>query len=499
MRAVLDAAAGTLLQVAPGRAGLVYDRYGPLPVAARSVEELSLERLPELDPPEVYSLLRECRDSLVPGGRVLLRASELMAALGATGADGLAAHARRVGLELQSIETREQDNHSTLVLGRPVRTAEVEPLVSILVPGYRTRFLDVAVLSARSQTWENLEILVGDDSADDALERTVQRHVKVDSRVRYVGHAAERGGRANMVHLLGEARGTYVKFLNDDDVLASECVERMVRCLQVVSTASLVTSHRRPIDASGRFLPDLEPTKRRVPFDAVIAGQSAAFDVLRRTMNWIGEPSTTMFRLDEIDQSDPFGVTEDPVISNGDMALWLKLLARGDLVYLTESLSQFRQHDDQRQRSPEFRERAVAGLEQVLEGAVSIGLAHPRSVIWRATPLDVKPWWSDRTRDALVDADDRGLVELRDEMGQDEAVFLAVAQLELEREDPVAAATELARGLLDHPESVPIRKQLAIVMLILGDVEEATRLLLEVLALCPYDEDSRSTVAALSR
>jgi hypothetical protein len=78
-------------------------------------------------------------------------------------------------------------------------------------------------------------------------------------------------------------------------------------------------------------------------------------------MNIIGEPTTVMFRKIDMIDSLPhiMSYAGRSARRNGDMSIWTSLLSRGDAVYLTDSLSLFRQHAAQVQKDPNFRQDAV--------------------------------------------------------------------------------------------------------------------------------------------
>ena len=92
-----------------------------------------------------------------------------------------------------------------------------EPLVTIAIPAYNARFFAAALDGALAQTYANLEIVVRDDSRDDAIESIVRsRQPRVP--LRYARNPSRLGVRANYVECFEQARGTFVKFLCDDDV-----------------------------------------------------------------------------------------------------------------------------------------------------------------------------------------------------------------------------------------------------------------------------------------
>jgi O-antigen biosynthesis protein len=112
----------------------------------------------------------------------------------------------------------------------------MDPIVSILIPAYRPRFFAAALASARAQTYPALEIVVGDDSPDGRIAREVGE--AADPRIRYERHVPALGFAGNFTRTWQLARGEYVKFLNDDDLLAPDCVARLAAALSANPQAS---------------------------------------------------------------------------------------------------------------------------------------------------------------------------------------------------------------------------------------------------------------------
>lgn len=268
--------------------------------------------------------------------------------------------------------------------------AAPEPLVSVLIPAYNPRYLDVCLKSAVSQTYRRLEIIVSDDSAGNDVEKIVSKYTRKDVRVRYHRNPKRMGAVNNYLCLFDNARGDYVKFLNDDDMLHPSCVERMVECFQRWPWATLITSRRQPVDRLGRFLPDLPATQPLVAEDSVVDGVSVADHLLRTQVNFIGEPSTTLFRRQDLGDIRPhiFSFGGRPVTWNVDVALWLNLLSKGDLIYLVETLSYFRLHREQEQMQPGALEKGLAAWVQVRGDSIRMGFLSPhRTPGLRVGPL----------------------------------------------------------------------------------------------------------------
>lgn len=403
---------------------------------------------------------------------------------------------------------------SRLVVEFQKRRPEVrhdQPLVSVLIAAWRPDFLDACLSSARRQTYTNLEILVGDDSEGPEVEAIVASHAADDPRISYRRNPERLLGRGNYVALFERSTGDYVKYLNDDDVLAPRCVDRMVQCLNAFPDVTLVTSHRRLIDEAGDVQPDIGPTKRPVSDDAIVAGPSAVASMVGGDSNWIGEPTSTMFRRTDIDPEEPdlFSFAGRKAPASVDMTLWTHLLSRGDLCYLVESLSSFRQHPGQRQRDPGFKPRGLAAVAQLRDDARRMGLLieHGRALRWQ--PISQKPWWSQGTLAALAEADEalggghleRGeslLHEALVEEPGDPTIMTHLAALGMATGDTVAAL-----GILDSvanraPWHLPARRHLANHAINAGDIEAAIAHVRAILDVCPEDQDAQTASAVLA-
>ncbi|HVP38148.1 MAG TPA: glycosyltransferase [Candidatus Saccharimonadales bacterium] len=259
------------------------------------------------------------------------------------------------------------------------RPESAEPLVSVLIPAYNPAWFEAALHSALGQSYRRLEVVVCDDSSDGRIQQATARAAAADLRVRYERNEPRRGGYENFVHCFHVARGEYVKFLADDDLLRPECLERMVRVLAARPTVTLVTSHRRRIGPAGEALEDVPATARPVPGDSLLDGIGAAGLILSECLNFVGEPSTALFRRADLEDAGPTPLcfAGRPVHWNVDVAMWAHLLGKGDLVYLVDTLSCFRQHDAQQTLVPQSERWSVANWEQMRADALRLGFPIP--------------------------------------------------------------------------------------------------------------------------
>lgn len=241
------------------------------------------------------------------------------------------------------------------------------PLVSILIPTYnRPHYFELALRSALEQTYKNIEIVICDDSTNNDTDELIQKYLDSgERRIRYFKNERNLGQFENDLQCMELARGDYVNFLMDDDLFHPRKIEKMMHHLlnDTSEEIALVTSHRQLIDEEGRNLPDWSVTKRLFEQDTLIDGLEFGNFMLKQTSNYIGEPTTVLFRKNLLEeQFGTFGGRQ--YICNVDMASWLNLLSKGKIVYISETLSYFRIHGDQQ----------LKGQKMLLMG--TIDLAH---------------------------------------------------------------------------------------------------------------------------
>jgi predicted SAM-dependent methyltransferase/glycosyltransferase involved in cell wall biosynthesis len=251
---------------------------------------------------------------------------------------------------------RETRNGSKLIMEfrLPERDTRSAPLVSVLIPAYRADWFSSALQSARSQTYDNLEIIVSDDSPDDKVGDVIRKAMTADKRIVYHRNVPPEGGLNNYLKLFALANGIYVKYLNDDDTLAPTCIEKMLAVFDGRPDVTLVTSRRTRIDEHGKELPDIHATVPLSKEDTELEGVSCANALVHSRINFIGEPTTAMFRKSDLVHVQPHLMTFGGMVGfgAGDVAIWLNLLGRGNAYYIAESLSTFRVHSGQRQNEP---------------------------------------------------------------------------------------------------------------------------------------------------
>jgi glycosyltransferase involved in cell wall biosynthesis len=232
----------------------------------------------------------------------------------------------------------------------PNAAPSATPLVSIVIAAYNPRYLAAALASVAQQTWQHWELVVCDDHRGDAVRTIVEAFAhRSPQPVRYFKNDTALGVRGNYERCFLEARGEYVKYLNDDDLLDAHCIERLTLALQRSPAAHLATSHRRRIDARGFPLRDQPATMPVFRNSVYIDGLSLVNALLLLGLNFIGEPSTTLIRRAAAAREGESLISflDRPGRGLADTTMWLRLALRGDCVFLADRLSSFRIHDEQ--------------------------------------------------------------------------------------------------------------------------------------------------------
>lgn len=280
---------------------------------------------------------------------------------------------------LANLETRIE---STLIMEYAKRVDLVadKPLVSIIIPAYRSDFFLPCLESALDQSYRNLEILVLDDSPSSEIENIVGQYARHDQRIVYRRNSPPLGEPDNLTLGIRLAHGEFIKPLYDDDVLTKYAVERLLAAYSSVPDARLAVGRRLLIDAEGQ---PAALAARGAPLarsNCRVRGISVIEKILSSGTNLLGEPPCMMFR-----RIDALAINEPNVMSLfgrvcmgiGDVCLALHFLSRGDLAYTVEPVAKIRQHPGQTQHQDGARETGLSSLLYVRKQGLRLGFNVP--------------------------------------------------------------------------------------------------------------------------
>lgn len=146
-----------------------------------------------------------------------------------------------------------------------------KPLVSVLIPAYNhEKFVERAVRSVLTQTYNNIELIVLDDgSKDDTYQILQSLQNECSNKLSgFILNTQENTGTATTFNrLLKQTTGKYILFLASDDELLEKCIETQVNFLEQNPQYVLSVPDNEFIDPNGGRLERAFPSGNFYPFD----------------------------------------------------------------------------------------------------------------------------------------------------------------------------------------------------------------------------------------
>ena len=111
----------------------------------------------------------------------------------------------------------------------PVHSGQTEPTVSVVIPSYNAentlrRTLDCVL----GQTWRQLQVILVDDGSEDGTVEAARRIAEEDDRLTVVPRE-NLGVSSTRNTGLALCTGKYIRFVDADDTLPEDSIEKMVR------------------------------------------------------------------------------------------------------------------------------------------------------------------------------------------------------------------------------------------------------------------------------
>lgn len=122
----------------------------------------------------------------------------------------------------------------------------MKPMISIIVPAYNNKdYIDCCINSLRKQTYKNLEVLIIDDGSDEEIGSMYDKYTKWGIRVIH-----KPNGGVSSAHNIGllEAKGEYICFVDSDEYVAAEFIEKLYNAIQKYHVDISACAYRRVTD-----------------------------------------------------------------------------------------------------------------------------------------------------------------------------------------------------------------------------------------------------------
>jgi GT2 family glycosyltransferase len=247
------------------------------------------------------------------------------------------------------------------------RPASDFPLVSILVrTNGRPEWLRQALVSCANQTYPNLEVVVVEDGPPASRSAIDELAPRLDVRYHSTGVHVGRARAGNIA--LAHARGEWLNFLDDDDLLFADHVEVLVDAARAAGTRGAYgyawETATRVIDRARALFEEVDIAPRyRQPFDRGRLWRQ----------NFLPIQSVLFHRS----LWERLGGFEEDMDQLEDWNLWTRYCAHEDFVAVAKTTSKY--------RVPAER-RAAAGRQSRLDAAYANAVARQAAIRLALTP-----------------------------------------------------------------------------------------------------------------
>jgi glycosyltransferase involved in cell wall biosynthesis len=218
---------------------------------------------------------------------------------------------------------------SATLQASPMPDVPSSPLVSVIVPTFnRPELLCEAIDSILGQTLQNFEIIVINDAGIDVTGWIAGRDTA--GRIRYLQHPTNRGIAAARNTGLNVARGTYIAYLDDDDIYYKDHLAVLVREAETTGQAVVYSEAFRAIYTRH------EGSPATVERAVIYPGGFSLGDLLVRNR------LPTLSVLHRRSCIDSIGGFDETLESHEDWDLWIRLFHQYPHSHVKQTTSEFR-------------------------------------------------------------------------------------------------------------------------------------------------------------
>jgi glycosyltransferase involved in cell wall biosynthesis len=224
------------------------------------------------------------------------------------------------------------------------------PKLSVIIPNYNhARYLVQRIESVLGQTYQNMEVIILDDSSTDNSKEIIEQyrhHPKVSKIIYNEKNSGSTFYQWNKG--VAEAAGEYIWIAESDDIARSkELVATLVNCLDKNENLGIAYSQSVNIDQEGNELGDL--LNYTYQFNPNIwAGdfQMSGNEFINKYLffqNVIPNASAVIFRKSFFIQS---GMADTSLRLFGDWLVWLKMSNISEVIFVAKPYNSFRTHSN---------------------------------------------------------------------------------------------------------------------------------------------------------
>ncbi|BBY80089.1 putative teichuronic acid biosynthesis glycosyltransferase TuaG [Mycolicibacterium pulveris] len=199
--------------------------------------------------------------------------------------------------------------------------------MSVITPTFNCRnYVEEAIASVQSQTYDNWELVIVDDCSEDHTFELVQRVAQNEPRIRLFRHEIRKGAGPARTRALEEAKGRFIAYLDADDIWYPRKLEVQVNFMIENCCGFSCTSYEVISDSGKRMNKSVHMLPRAGYLDYL-------------TNNLL----QTVGIMIDTDVVPKDLLRMPPLERRQDVATWLQILKAGHINYgLPEVLAQYR-------------------------------------------------------------------------------------------------------------------------------------------------------------
>lgn len=215
--------------------------------------------------------------------------------------------------------------------------------ISVITASYNyAQYIEEAINSVINQSYQDWELIIVDDGSSDNSVEIIKSYCEKDSRIKLFQHEGgqNKGLKETILLGLSHVTGDWVAFLESDDVLVAENLQKKVEIIEKYPDAKLIFNKMS-------YLCETEESKKQIKLHDKKQRKLAKMHFPRNMFyqfyvrNMILSFSCVMVNAQVLQNAD-FATPNDIMI---DWWLWINLAYKNDFYYLDEELTTWRLHD----------------------------------------------------------------------------------------------------------------------------------------------------------
>lgn len=223
------------------------------------------------------------------------------------------------------------------------------PSVSICIPTYNgSKHLGACITCIREQTFADVEVVVCDDESSDGTLGLARQLAQGDQRFRFIENPQRFGLVANWNNCVRQARGEWIKFVFQDDLIKPDCLEKLLTACRKngkrfgFCDREFVFEDGTPRNLRNWFLQHRQ--RLQADYDsgpAITPEQAIRLVAHEPSHNLVGEPTVSLIHHSLFRELGGFN---EALIQLCDAEFWCRVITNHGAAFVPESLAAFRVH-----------------------------------------------------------------------------------------------------------------------------------------------------------